>query len=139
MKNITPVLNIAFVVILASCGTTKKSTTTASSTAPTTSTNTSSPFPLVQPIDGSPAPGNDALAAIQLQYKDVTLEKLKEGHEIYKTGACTNCHGAADISQYDVTKWKEIIDEMAPKAYLSDAQKDAVYKYVLSIKATQAK
>ena len=139
MKAIKLILMTATAILIASCGTTKKATTATTSSTTTTSTNTNNPFPLVLPKDGSPAPGNEELTAIQLQYKEVTLEKLKEGHEIYKTGACTNCHGAADISQYEVTKWKDIIDEMAPKAYLSDAQKDAVYKYVLSIKATQAK
>lgn len=139
MNVIKLILILTSVVIIAGCGTTKKATTSTTSSTQNQTTNTNSPFPLVLPVDVSPAPGNAELTAIQIQYKEVTLEKLKEGHEIYTTGACINCHGAANIYQYEVVKWKDIIDEMAPKAYLSDAQKDAVYKYVLSIKATQVK
>ena len=104
MQTTKLILIFAFALILAACGTTKKVTT--ATTAPTdTNTsaptpNTGNPFPLVQPTDGSPAPGNEELTAIQVQYKEVTLEKLKEGHEIYTAGACINCHGAANIYHF---------------------------------------
>jgi mono/diheme cytochrome c family protein len=136
-------IKITFFSILAisslGCHSTKKSiaSTPASTTTPVPSN--SNPFPLVLPVEGSPAPGNEELIAIQKQYQDITLEKLKEGHTIYTAGACINCHGAAPIQQYGETQWKTIIDDMAQRANISEAQKDAVYKYVLSIKATQTK
>ena len=130
-------------IIIAACSSSKKAatTTTASSTPASTGTTNSSSFSMlmVKPNDGINAPGEAELTAIQLRYKDVTLEKLKEGHFIYTEGACIKCHGTASIYDRDEAQWKTIIDDMAQKAEISDAQKDAFYKYVLAIKATQAK
>jgi hypothetical protein len=82
-------------------------------------------------------PGNEELKAIRMYYKDVTLDKLREGHLIYAKGVCIKCHGAQNIYKRTEGAWKEIIEVMSEKAKLSDLQKDAVYKYVLAIKATQ--
>ncbi len=134
-------------IIIAACNTSKKSTTsTASSTtssAPvsaTTTATTTAPFlVMAKPSNGIYAPGNEELTAIQVQYKDVTLDQLTKGHAIYTEGACTNCHRAKNIYRHDVAQWKDIMDDMAQKAKISDEQKDAVYKYVLAIKAAQPK
>lgn len=66
------------------------------------------------------------------------MATLQKGYSIY-TGACTNCHGTKNIYKHNENEWKEIIDDMALKAALNADQKDAVYMYVLSIKATQVK
>ncbi len=89
--------------------------------------------------NGIYAPGNAELSAIRVQYKEVTMDMLKEGYSIYTNGACVSCHNANGIYQYSATKWKLIIDDMAPRTQISAREKDAVYKYVLSIKAAQAK
>jgi cytochrome c551/c552 len=93
---------------------------------------------LSNPLNGVYAPGIAELRAIQVQYKTVTSHQLNEGYNIYTKGACINCHNPNGIYQFTETKWKIIIDSMAPKAELSDKEKDAVYKYVLSIKAAQS-
>ena len=130
-------------IIIAACSTSKKTSTSTAITTPSTTTNTSNttttPAVTSKPANGLFAPGNDELVAIQTQYKDVTLDKLKEGHAIYTQGACINCHGAKNIYKRPEAEWKGIIDDMAHKAKISDEQKDAVYKYVLAIKATQPK
>jgi hypothetical protein len=124
-------------VIIAACSSAKKSS--ASSTPASTNTTTkSSPF-LLKPVEGINAPGNEELVAIQTQYKDVTLEKLKKGHAIYSEGACTKCHDAKSTYEIDPSQWKSILEEMAQKAMISDEEKDAVNKYVLAMKATQPK
>ena len=84
-------------------------------------------------------PGEQELTAIQIRYADVTSEKLKAGHALYTAGACVGCHSAQGIYQYSETQWKTIMDDMAAKAQLTENEKDAVYKYVLAIKATQPK
>ena len=89
--------------------------------------------------DGIYPPGNEELTAIQLQYKDVTLDKLKLGHSLYAESACISCHSAQSIYKYDTTQWINILDDMARKARISDEQKDAVYKYILAIKAAKPK
>jgi uncharacterized alpha/beta hydrolase family protein len=144
MNKIKITLIVSSAIIIAACSSTKKSatSTSTSSSVPsaTNSTNTStSPFVFVKPADGINAPGNEELTAIQTQYKEVTLAQLKEGHEIYSEGACTRCHNAKNIYQMEISEWKSTLEDMAQKAYLSDVQKDAVYKYVLAMKATQPK
>lgn len=121
-------------LIIAACGASKKSITTIPPVTP--------PAPdllSAKPANGIYAPGNEELAAIRARYSDVTLDQLKQGHMLYTQGACINCHGAKNIYTRDEAQWKYIIDDMAQAARISDEQKDAVYKYVLAIKATQPK
>ena len=143
MKTAKITLAALITIIIAACSTTKNSTTSNTLTS-TPSTGASTPAPtaplmIVNPAYGMHKPRNEELTAIQVQYKDVTLEKLSEGHAIYTEGACIKCHGAINIYNYGEVQWKGIIDNMAEKAWLTDPQKDAVYKYVLAIKATQPK
>lgn len=77
--------------------------------------------------------------ALQKEFPSETLTKLNEGYELYTKGACVNCHNAKSIYKRDLASWKDIIDNMADRAKITMAQKDAVYKYVLAIKATQPK
>lgn len=140
MRTVTLSFIALFVLIIAACSTSKKSTTSTAST----SNSTITPAPstnsfLLKPAGGVYAPGDVELTAIQAQYKDVTLEKLKLGHAIYTQGACVNCHKALSIYDRGEAQWKNIIENMAAKANMNDSDKDAVYKYVLAIKATQAK
>jgi len=126
------------IVIFAACRSTKN--TPAVAVAPAvaaTPASTVTAGPAVKSINGVYPPGNAELVAIQKKYADVTLAALQTGHQIYTVGKCINCHGAKNIYKRGEDQWKGIIDDMAQRAQLSDADKDAVYKYVLSIKATQ--
>jgi len=105
-------------IILTACGSSKKSS---SGTAATPSI----------------IPGEAQLTAIKAKYPDATAEQLKEGHSIY-TGACTNCHGQKNIFKRSEASWLHEIDDMSPKAKLTAEQKDALTKYILSMKATQS-
>jgi len=150
MKTTKLTLILITVMVIAACNHSKKSTkskaadsasiavapSVAPSAATTTSTNT---YLFAKSPNGIYAPGNEELTAIQLKYKDATIDQLKEGHVLYTKGACINCHGPKDIYKREEARWKDIIDNMAQKANISDAEKDAVYKYVLAIKATQPK
>lgn len=147
MKKKTFTLLAATAIIIAACHTSKKSTTSSttpntSATTPTTTAPTATtaigPTLPSKSKNGVFAPGNEELIAIQAKYKDVTMQTLTDGHAIY-TGVCTNCHGAKSIYNRAEERWKGIIDDMALEAKLTEVQKDAVYKYVLAIKATQPK
>ncbi len=126
--------------IIVACSTAKKTTAPVTSPAPvTTVVPTPTSPPAAAPAkskNGVFAPGNEELAAIQIKYSDVTMKTLTEGHALY-VGVCTNCHGAKSIYSRSEQSWVGIINEMAPMAKLTAAEKDAVYKYVLAIKATQ--
>jgi nitrate/TMAO reductase-like tetraheme cytochrome c subunit len=73
---------------------------------------------------------------MRMKYSDITLETLKEGYSLY-IGTCANCHEAKNIYRYTENDWASIIEDMAARANLKPVEKNAVYKYVLSIKATQ--
>lgn len=129
--------------VIAFCSPSKKATKSESPVTPVAtapvenkgSFNIGPGFPS-KPADGVYAPGNEELTALQVKYKEVTLETLSAGHQIYTT-TCTNCHGPMNIYRYPEATWTSIMERMAPMAKLTEVEKDAVYKYVLSIKATQ--
>lgn len=135
-------------LLIAACHSSKKTTSSVASTPPATTTAPTATV-ATAPVASGPmlpsksksgvfAPGEEELNAIQLTFKEVTMQTLTDGYAIY-TGACTNCHGAKSIYSRPTERWQGIMDEMAPEAKLTPVQKDAVYKYVLSIKATQPK
>ena len=135
MKLTISSIALAALVIVA-CSPSKKSTSSTATTTPSGPVAGSS-MP-VKSSNGVYSPGNEELAAIQVKYKDVTMRTLSEGYYIY-TGVCTNCHPAKNIYSHAEESWPAIMDDMALRSRLTATEKDAVYKYVLSIKATQPK
>lgn len=139
------VLTVSTLIIFACSSRKKTSTTTATSTPTTTaktaptSTVSSGPIMIFKANDGIYDPGEQELAAIQIQHKDASLAQLKEGYQLYSKTACVGCHEAKNIYKRPLERWKDIVDDMAMKAQITETQKDAVYKYVLAIKATQPK
>jgi hypothetical protein len=134
------ILSIALAVfIIAACSSRKKSSQSTASTAPATTTPApSGPALPAKSKDGIFAPGNPELFALQSKYPNVTLQTLTDGHSIY-IGTCVGCHEAKNIYSRAEESWPIIIDDMAYRSKLTATQKDAVYKYVLAIKATQPK
>ncbi|MBC7694945.1 MAG: hypothetical protein H7141_05790 [Burkholderiales bacterium] len=120
----------AAILIIAACHSKKKTTitTTTVASAATPAKSTTGIF----------EPGEEELMAVKTKFPDATLPILTEGHAIY-TGVCADCHKAKSIYRIPEEKWQGIIDRMAPKATISASQKDALTKYVFSIKATQPK
>lgn len=125
-------------MIIAACSTSKKASAPAATAPAQPSTPATTSF-YIKPLKGVPEPGEKELTAIQGQYKEATIEQLKQGHVLYTQGACVDCHNAKNIYRYPEAEWKGIMDEMAKKAKISDTEKDAVYKYVLAVKATEPK
>ncbi len=128
------------IMSITACSIMKKSnkSVTPAATSRQSTTDVPGTAPAAKSTDGVFAPGNDELNAIQVKYKDVTLQTLNDGYTLF-TGVCTNCHGTMNIYKRPETAWSSIIDEMAPKAKITNAQKDALYMYVLAIKATEHK
>ncbi len=82
-------------------------------------------------------PGDKELAIAQKTWPGSTLDELKEGNSIYRN-ECTQCHKNFDIVKFSEKKWKHEIDEMAPKAKLSAAQKEKLSKFILSYREANA-
>lgn len=129
-------LTFTAVAIIVACKTSKKTTSTAATT-PAQPATPSTPAVASKPANGVYAPGNEELVARQTKYPDATLDKLKEGYALYTQGPCTNCHGAKNIYAGSDVHWKPVIDNMSEKARLTESQKDAVFKYVMAIRAAK--
>lgn len=79
---------------------------------------------------------SDANLTTQLQVANKrwpgTIEaELDEGKTIYST-KCTQCHKAYTIEGFGERKWLHEIDDMSPKAKLTDTEKQKLTKYILS-------
>lgn len=142
----TTLLISASVIVLVSCHGTKKSSTTQTASSNPPAATPPPPAPTVT-VAAEPAtapvlvrngivPGDLELQAIKQKYPETTAQNLANGHELY-IGTCTDCHRKKNIFAYSESKWKEIIDDMAPRSKLNAQQTDDLYKYVLSMKATQ--
>ncbi len=82
-------------------------------------------------------PTEKELTTAQKTWPGTTLDELKEGQAIYK-GQCTECHKNFTITKFSEKKWKHEIDDMSPKAKLTDAQKEKLSKYLLSYREANA-
>ena len=140
MNSVPSTLLSAAFLVLSACSPSKKtSTTPAPPVTATPPAAAASPIMMAKSPDGIYPPGNSELTALQTRYSDVTLAQLSEGHTLYTQSACIGCHKPKSIYKYDEASWKGIIDNMAIQAKITASQKDAVYKYVLAIKAVQPK
>ncbi len=64
------------------------------------------------------------------------MQTLNDGFAVYN-GPCTNCHGKKNIFSRTEAEWQKAIDRMAPKAKITEEQKDALTKYVFAMKAAR--
>ncbi len=149
MKTTQLFLIAGIAIAIIACKSSKNTTSTAAaapapapaSTASTTATSTEpvSPFYMTKAANGIYVPGADELTAIQVQYPDMTQDKLNKGYSLYAESACIQCHQAKNIYRIPDEYWKDICANMSEKSKISEEQKDAVYKYVLAVKASKAK
>jgi cytochrome c5 len=134
----------ASVIVLVSChGAKKSSTTQTASSNPPAPAPTPPPTVVTETVSAAPlllrngiVPTDLELQAIKQKYPETTAQNLANGHELY-IGTCTDCHRKKNIFAYSESRWKEIVDDMAPRSKLDAQQTDDLYKYVLSMKATQ--
>lgn len=68
--------------------------------------------------------------------KSISQQPVALGKQIYFS-KCTTCHTAQPVRNYSDARWVHILDEMAPKAELSPAEKIAVLAYVQSLAPVQ--
>jgi len=76
-------------------------------------------------------PTEKELAIAQKTNPLITLNDLKAGQAIF-INQCTECHKAYTITKFSEKKWKHEIDDMSPKAKLTDEQKATLSNYILS-------
>lgn len=120
MKKIVLTLLVCSFII--SCKTKKSAEVATTPTAP------SVPTVMVNPYE-------QQLAAVRPKFPDATLEQLKQGHDLYY-GTCTGCHSAKSITRHSENEWPGILTDMAKKAKITQAEKDAIFTYVNGILLT---
>lgn len=123
-------------MIYAGCKSHKHNTTSTAAATPPPATETAPPPPPTPPGNGATVTDPFVQLALiaQSRWPDVTAKTMSDGRELYYNGACVNCHGAKKIARFSEEEWPSIMDRMAPKAQITDAQKDAVLKYVIAVK-----
>jgi hypothetical protein len=78
-------------------------------------------------------PSQEQLQAAVKRWPEATASDLKEGHQLFY-GECKECHKPFKIAGFSEKKWLHEIDDMSPKAKLTDLQKDKLTKFVLSMR-----
>lgn len=63
----------------------------------------------------------------------VTAENLALGKTIFDN-SCKKCHDLPNPKDHSAQDWVGIMNSMAPKAKLNDAQHQMVYDYIVSVK-----
>ena len=71
------------------------------------------------------------LEIAQKRWAGTTSADLSEGKNIFET-KCTRCHGAKNILTRSEENWKASIAKMAPRAKLTEEEKDKLTRYILS-------
>lgn len=64
--------------------------------------------------------------------KMITAEHLAQGKVIFDN-SCGKCHDLPSPSDHNAQDWVGILNSMAPKAKLNDAQHQMVYDYIVSV------
>lgn len=130
-------LTAACVLTLLACHTKKSEPVAAAPASEVKTPPSPPPLPAARPANGVYEPGEVELAEIHKKDSTVTMAKLQEGYFIYAKGQCIRCHGAANIYGPPESRWPGLLGDMAMRAGLTAAQKDAVSKYVMAIRAVK--
>lgn len=65
--------------------------------------------------------------------KTITADNLAQGKVIFDN-SCGKCHDLPSPTDHNAQDWVGIMNSMAPKAKLNDAQHEMVYNYIVSTK-----
>ena len=63
----------------------------------------------------------------------ITAEHLAQGKVVYDN-SCGKCHDLPSPTDHSAQDWVGIMNSMAPKAKLNEAQHQMVYDYIVSVK-----
>jgi hypothetical protein len=78
-------------------------------------------------------PSAEQLQAAMKRWSNANATELKEGHQLFY-GECKECHKPYKIAEFSEKKWLHEIDDMSPKAKLTDQQKEKLTRFILSMR-----
>jgi mono/diheme cytochrome c family protein len=58
-------------------------------------------------------------------------EQLQAGRKLY-VAHCSSCHNLYLPKRFSVDQWRKNVEEMQPKAKITDEQKQLIYQYLTS-------
>jgi hypothetical protein len=76
-----------------------------------------------------PRPTDAHLARARARWPDTTQASLERGRELY-VARCSGCHPLHPPATQPAARWAALVDEMAPRARLSAAERDLVLRYL---------
>ena len=62
---------------------------------------------------------------------EITKENLQKGRELYVNN-CASCHQLYLPNKYDNKVWSFWLDDMQPKAKITNEQKQLIYNYLIN-------
>jgi mono/diheme cytochrome c family protein len=78
----------------------------------------------------APPPVTPELArAATAEHTDIST--LREGRSLF-VSRCIECHALPAVSSHSATEWPRLIDEMAGRANLKPAERNALLAYILA-------
>lgn len=82
---------------------------------------------------GLPHPTELDVARARAHWPEATLTSLEAARTTY-VNRCSSCHPLHHPSDYGPSGWAEEIKKMAPRAHLTDEERDAIRCYLSSVK-----
>jgi mono/diheme cytochrome c family protein len=82
----------------------------------------------------APPPVTEKMAKIDTNR--ASLARLRQGRTLF-VSRCIECHTLPAVTHHRAAEWPAIVDEMAGRASLKRAERDAIVAYILAARAHQ--
>jgi mono/diheme cytochrome c family protein len=81
-----------------------------------------------------PPPVTPQMASAVKKRQQVDLVTLQAGRTLF-VSRCIECHTLPVVSRYDAVAWPWLVDDMAARASLKPAEREALVAYILAARA----
>jgi mono/diheme cytochrome c family protein len=82
---------------------------------------------------GLPHPSEVDVARARERWPETSRADLEKGREVYVV-RCSTCHPLHRPTEYEPARWDAELHKMAPRARLSEAERDAHFRYVMAVR-----
>jgi hypothetical protein len=87
-----------------------------------------------QSTNFAPPPVTPQMAAVVRKQQQVDLATLQAGRTLF-VSRCIECHTLPLLSRYDAVAWPWLVGDMAARASLKPAEREALVAYILAARA----
>ncbi|MFN8176784.1 MAG: cytochrome c [bacterium] len=82
---------------------------------------------------GLPHPSEADVARARVRWPETSRADLERGRERYVV-RCSTCHPLHRPTEYEPARWEAEVRKMAPRARLSEAERDEILRYVTAVR-----